>query len=71
MTSWFKFFIVFYIFVYLLLFGYEQYRLTKAHNLNVVNSIRICEQEYSNYRPYKIDCTAAVKREAIFDQGFH
>jgi hypothetical protein len=39
MFNWFKFFIILAVYIYLGLFAFEQYRLTKAHNLDVTQAI--------------------------------
>ncbi|OGZ39805.1 MAG: hypothetical protein A3B04_00095 [Candidatus Portnoybacteria bacterium RIFCSPLOWO2_02_FULL_39_11] len=50
--------------LYFIVLGYEQYRLTKVHNLDVVNSMRLCANLSSNSDAVR-DCAEAVKRQKI------
>lgn len=61
--NWFKFSAVVLVFLYLVILGYEQYRLTKVHNLDVANSERLCLGiTNSNWRQ---PCLDLVKEQAI------
>jgi len=60
--NWFKLFVIVLGLLYIAILGYEQYRFTMVHNLDVVNSMRLC----ANFSGEAVqDCADAVKRQAI------
>jgi hypothetical protein len=60
--NWFKILLLIIIFIYVIGFLYEQYRLTKVHNLDVVNSIRLCANLSGDAVK---SCSEAVKHQFI------
>ncbi len=63
--NWFKVSIVLLVFLYIVGFLYEQYRLTKVHNLDVVNSVRLCANLSNAGGDTVKDCSNAVKHQFI------
>lgn len=62
--NWFKILILILGLLYIVVLGYEQYRLTKAHNLDVVNSMRLCANKDFSSEIIQ-NCAEAVKRQKI------
>ena len=60
--NWFKFLVITLGLLYIAVLGYEQYRLTKVHNLDVVNSLRLCASFSGEVLE---DCSDAVRKQAI------
>ncbi len=63
--NWFKLAIILLVFLYIVGFLYEQYRLTKVHNLDVVNSIRLCTNLSNAEGDAVKDCAEAVRHQFI------